>query len=162
MEKLSLFGIGPKIGRIMLPLLAVAITASIVWPQYFYFTHPRPTWMWIPGILILVLGLALWISSGKMLIKYVRETRLMTAGPYGLCRNPLYAAVIMFVIPSVSLLMNSWLVLVASVVGYLVFKRYVRQECDEMKRVFGADYDKYCSETPEFFPFPLKKWFGKK
>jgi protein-S-isoprenylcysteine O-methyltransferase Ste14 len=160
MEKLSLFGIGPKIGRIMLPLLAALITVSILWPQYFWFANPRPVWLWILGIVVLVVGLTLWISSGKMLIKYVRETRLMTTGPYAVCRNPLYAAVILFVIPGVALLMNSWLVLTASVAGYIVFKICVKQECDEVKRFFGEEYERYSSETPEFFPFPLKKWFG--
>jgi protein-S-isoprenylcysteine O-methyltransferase Ste14 len=159
MAKLSLFGIGPRIGRIMLPLLAAAITASILWPQYFWFIHPRPVWLLVLGLLVLVIGLVLWISSGRMLIRAVKDTRLMTTGPYMLCRNPLYAAVILFVIPAIGLLMNSWLVLAASVVGYIVFRGLVRKECEEVEKIFGEEYRKYCSKTPEFFPFPFKKWF---
>ncbi|NCA75106.1 MAG: hypothetical protein EOM90_02115 [Alphaproteobacteria bacterium] len=46
----------------------------------------------------------------------------MTTGPYHYCRNPLYATIILLVIPGLALVVNSWLVLTASLVGYIAFK----------------------------------------
>ena len=161
MEKLNVFGIGPRIGMFALPWLAITITVSILMPQYFHFAFPRPLWIFILGIVILMAGGILWIASGKKIVEVAKEPRLLTTGPFAICRNPLYLAMLMFVIPAISLLMNSWLILTTSVVGYIVFKSCVKQECEEMKRFFGADYEKYCSETPEFFPFAWKRWFRK-
>lgn len=155
MEKLNLFGIGPKMGRIILPWLAVTIIITIIWPQCFWFVHPQPWWLLIIGIVILVAGLLLWMISGKMIVSLKNEPRLLTTGPYALCRNPLYLSMIMFVIPSIALIMNSLLVLTTSVVGYVMFRICISQECDEMHRIFGDEYEKYCRKTPEFFPFPF-------
>ena len=58
--------------------------------------------------------------------------------------------------------MNSWLVFTTSFTGYIVFKTVIKEEYREMEKFFGDDYRKYKEVTPEFFPFPVKKWFEKK
>jgi protein-S-isoprenylcysteine O-methyltransferase Ste14 len=83
----------------------------------------------------------------------------MTTGGYFLCQNPLYASLILLVIPGIALISNSWLILTASVIGYLMFRLNIKSEYSELERVFGESYLKYKSETPEFFPFPIKKLF---
>jgi protein-S-isoprenylcysteine O-methyltransferase Ste14 len=55
--------------------------------------------------------------------------------------------------------MNSWLVLTTSIVAYILFKFYIRKEYAEMEKFFGDEFRNYKSITPEFFPFPVKKWF---
>lgn len=161
MEKLSILGIGPKIGRIALPWLAVAITLSILYPGVFAYLQSRSLVLTIAGIILMVVGVALWFISGKIMVEAVHETKLQTGGPFALCRNPLYSAIILFVIPGLSLVMNSWLIITTCPVAYLVFKRCIREECAELEKVFGEAYKKYCSETPEFFPLNFRKWFGK-
>ncbi len=81
----------------------------------------------------------------------------MTTGTYSLCQNPLYASLILMIIPALSLLLNSWLILTSGIVGFIIFKRFIRQEYAELEKFFGDNYLKYKNQTPEFFPFPVKK-----
>lgn len=161
MDKLSIFGIGPKIGRIALPWLAVTITLSIIYPEAFAWWQPQPVVLLIIGIVLMALGVGLWFWSGKIMVEAVKETKLLTKGPFALCRNPLYGAIIMLVVPGLSLVMNSWLILTTCLVAYLVFRQCIKEECAQLEKIFGEDYKKYCSETPEFFPVNFRKWFGK-
>ena len=54
-------------------------------------------------------------------------------------------------IPALSLMMNSWLVLTSSIVAYIVFKFYIKDEQDELEKVFGEEYLEYKRKTSEFF-----------
>jgi protein-S-isoprenylcysteine O-methyltransferase Ste14 len=87
-----------------------------------------------------------------MLIRAVKEGKLLTSGPYRFCRNPLYSMIILHIIPGVGLMLNSWLMLTSVVVGYIAFKRSIRKEYMEMEGLFGETYREYCRKTAEFFP----------
>jgi protein-S-isoprenylcysteine O-methyltransferase Ste14 len=68
----------------------------------------------------------------------------------------LAVAVLLFIIPALSLLLNSWLVLASNVVGYIVLKIFIGHEYLELEKFFGEEYLKYKSKTREFFPLPIK------
>jgi protein-S-isoprenylcysteine O-methyltransferase Ste14 len=68
---------------------------------------------------------------------------------------------ILMIVPGISLLLNSWLMLTTSLVAYTLFKINIRSEYREMEEFFGDAYREYRKKTPEFWPFPWKKWFGK-
>jgi len=158
MKKLSFFGVGPKIGRVLLPWLAFTILLSWTIPQFFNFTPERNSTLINSGIILLIVGLVFYFSAVRILLKGLEETRLVTKGPYYLCQNPLYVAIILFVIPALALLLNSWLILTSTLVGYILLKIFINKEYVELEKFFGPDYLKYKSETPEFFPLPIKKW----
>ena len=63
------------------------------------------------------------------------------------------------ILPGISLMMNSWLMLIISVIGTLICKIFIKSEYNEMENFFGEEYRKYSETTPEFIPFPLKKIF---
>jgi protein-S-isoprenylcysteine O-methyltransferase Ste14 len=105
----------------------------------------------------MVAALIFYLSTARMLLKGLKETKLMTKGPYRVCQNPLYASLILGLIPALSLIMNSWLVLTSSVIGYILFKIFIKSEYAELEKFFGEDYLKYKKETPEFFPLKIKK-----
>jgi len=102
----------------------------------------------------------MYFLTAPALLKGLKETKLMTTGTFYLCCNPLYSSIILLIIPGISLMMNSWLVLTTSLVAYVLFKIFIKSEYSEMEKFFGDDFKKYRAETPEFFPFPWKKWFG--
>lgn len=160
MNKLNFFGVGPKIGKVLLPWLAVAIVLSVT-TQLFTFTTENTKVLKIIGGVLMAFGLIFYLGTVKMLLKGLKETRLVTSGAFYLCQNPLYAAILLFIIPALSLLLNSWLVLTSSVVGYFIFKVFIKGEYQELEKFFGEKYLKYKSETPEFFPLPIKKWMKK-
>ena len=157
MKKLNFLGIGPKIAVILLPWLGTTIVLSCIHIDFFKFIRHNPQAPHIAGIVLLIIGLVFYFSTVRMLLKGLKETRLMTTGVYGFCQNPLYATLILVIIPALSLLLNSWLILTSSVVGYAIFKRFIRQEYAELEKFFGDDYLKYKDQTPEFFPFLIKK-----
>jgi protein-S-isoprenylcysteine O-methyltransferase Ste14 len=153
MKKLDFFGVGPKIGRIVLPYLASAIALTIIFSRVFTFGEPVRNYLLIAGIVILAAGLILYGSTVRLLLRGLKETRLVTTGTYRYCQNPLYAFIILLIIPGIGLIMNSWLILTTSIIGYMVFKRFIHSEYKEMTDLFGDEYLQYQKRTPEFFPF---------
>jgi protein-S-isoprenylcysteine O-methyltransferase Ste14 len=153
MKQLNFFGAGPKIGRIALPYLAISIILTLVFPHLFSFGAEAKSILFYIGLFMLAAGLIIYGITVRSLLRGLRETKLMVTGAFKYCRNPLYAVIILLIIPAVGLMMNSWLILSTCVVGYVVFKTCIKSEYDEMTAVFGDDYIRYCERTPEFFPF---------
>jgi len=162
MNKLNPLGIGPKIAIILLPWLTASIILSRMPNKYFEFTAGNSHIMHILGMILMLIGLVFYFASVRLLLKGLKETRLITSGPFSVCRNPLYLSLILLIIPALSLILNSWLVLTSSIVGYILFKLFIKSENSELEKFFGEDYLKYKSETPEFFPFLLIQNISKK
>ena len=160
MGKLNFLGIGPKIGIVLLPWLATTIILSSLNKELFIYSSGNQNILLICGIVLMTFGLVFYFSTVRLLLKGLKETRLMTKGAYSLCQNPLYSSIILLIIPALSLILNSWLILTSSIIGYIMFKIFIKKEYIELESFFGEDYYRYRNETPEFFPVPLKKWFS--
>jgi protein-S-isoprenylcysteine O-methyltransferase Ste14 len=160
MKKLNFFGVGPKIAIILLPWLAITITLSCINKSMFNFGHAGSKVLLIAGFILLAFGLVFYFSTVFLLLKGLKNTQLVTNGAFSLCQNPLYSAIVLFIIPSVSLILNSWFILTSACVGYILFKIYIKKEYAELEEFFGESYLNYKNTTPEFFPFPIKKWFS--
>lgn len=157
MAKPNYLGVGPRIARVLLPWLAVTILLSLFFPGIFSFPAYLQPWLFGIGLVWLLPGVIFYAISGKLMTRAVKESRLVTSGPYRFSRNPLYAMVILNIIPGIGLVMNSWLVLTTAIAGYVAFKSCIRGEYEEMSAVFGEPYREYSRKTPEFFPW----WPGK-
>jgi protein-S-isoprenylcysteine O-methyltransferase len=160
MPKLNFLGAGPKIASVLLPWLLTSIILSTHFRKMFSFTSEKSSLLFICGIILLVFGLIFYGSTVRLLLNGLKETRLVTNGAFSLCQNPLYSSIILFIIPALSLIINSWLVLTSSVAGYIIFKLVIKKEYIELEHFFGEDYIKYKNETPEFFPLISKKMFS--
>ena len=139
-------------------------------PDNSYFTYFRNSFVFfspasrilnITGLIFIVTGFALYFSTLPLLLRGIKETRLVTNGAFKVCANPLYASILLFILPGTSFLMNSWLVLTVSVVGYILFRIHIKDEYREMEKIFGEEYVRYKKNTPEFFPFPVFKKASK-
>jgi len=157
MNKMNFFGVGPKIAIVLLPWLGSSIVLSSFNIRVFKYTLEPSGYMITAGILLAALGLVLYFSSLRMLLIGLRGTKLVTKGIYSICQNPLYSSIILIIIPALSLLMNSWLVLTSCLVGYILFKLHIKNEYKELEEFFGEEYLEYKAQTPEFFPLPTKK-----
>lgn len=154
---MDFYGVGPKIGRILIPWWAVTIVLSLT-SGNFRFSPERSARLTIAGAVFLIAGLIFYFTSVKLLLNGLKNGKLVTGGTFFLCQNPLYVSFVFMLIPAIGLLLNSWLVLTTCVVGFILMKVYVSNEYRILEEVFGDDYRKYRAETPEFFPLPLKKW----
>src|SRR5512133_527367 len=99
MEKLSPLGIGPKIGRIAIPYLAIAIGLTLWRPGIFSFGPSLKQPFLVAGIVWLAVGLVFYILTVRSLLKGLRSNKLMTTGAFRYCQNPLYAVMILLIIP---------------------------------------------------------------
>jgi len=160
MKKMDFYGIGPKIGRVLIPWLALTIVLSSISNRFNFYTE-RNSGLTISGAVLLVFGLIFYFSSVRLLLKGLKEGKLVTSGTFSLCQNPLYMSFIWFLIPALALLLNSWLVLTTCVVGFVLLKVYVGKEYLVLEEAFGDEYLKYKNETPEFVPLPFKKWMKR-
>jgi len=160
MKKMDFFGIGPKIGKVFIPYLTMTIVFSCS-SNSFNFYAERNSGMTISGAIFFCFWLVFYFSSVRLLLSGLKEGKLVTRGTFSLCQNPLYISFICFLIPAIALLLNSWLVLTTCLVGFVLLKVYVRKEYEILVEAFGDEYLKYKNETPEFFPFPIKKWMKK-
>ncbi|MFZ4522204.1 MAG: methyltransferase family protein [Bacteroidales bacterium] len=161
MNKLKMFGVGPKIGKTAFPFALFGIIAPLFWPQWFNFVEVLHPFLYPAGLALFITGIISYGVSVKFLLKGLKNTTLVTTGPFYLCRNPLYTSIILLLIPGVSLIINSWPMLMVSIVAYIRFRMLIAAEYTEMATFFGKEWERYRSNTPEFFPFPVKKWFKK-
>ncbi|HNY03062.1 MAG TPA: isoprenylcysteine carboxylmethyltransferase family protein [Bacteroidales bacterium] len=155
MEKLNFFGIGPKMGRIILPWLAITIALSILFPVLFSICSSLRQGLMVTGSLILLTGLVSYFATLRLMLPGIRENRLITGGMYRYCRNPLYSSILLFIIPGLALVMNSWIILTVTPVGYLIMRRFIREEEEMLERIFGEEFRKYRDATPLFVPNPF-------
>ena len=160
MNKLNFMGIGPKVGIFVFPWLALTVFFSLKFKDTFAYLEDTNQIIVIAGIALVSVGLVFYGLTIPSLMKGLKETKLVTTGTFYLCCNPLYASILLFVLPGISLWMNSWLVLTTSISGYIVLKVFIKSEYTEMEKFFGNEYRTYRAETPEFFPFPIRKLFG--
>ena len=128
MKKLSFLGIGPRIAIVFLPWLAATITLSCIKSGVFRYTSEKNKIILFTGIVLMAAGLIFYFSTVRILMAGLKETKLQTKGPYSLCQNPLYAAIFLIIIPALSLLLNSWLVLTSSLAGYIMFRIFINNE----------------------------------
>jgi hypothetical protein len=88
MKKLNFFGAGPKIGRIIFPWLAITIVLTLTVKESFIFTSNRIATLRLAGYIISGIGIILYLTTVRSLLKGLRETKLVTTGGYYLCQNP--------------------------------------------------------------------------
>ena len=100
------------------------------------------------------------ISARAMTIAYNRD-RLTTDGIFGVVRNPIYSAWIVFILPGVMMLCHSWLMLLTPVVAYIAFKSLITRENRYLAERFGQEYEEYRAKVNEIMP-GRKFWARKK
>lgn len=151
-ERLSRWGVGP---RITVPMLLAALLggmATWLWPDV-CIVRAIPRYVAVPcGGVLLAVGLPLWRFAVPAVMRAYNDDRLVTTGVFGLVRNPIYSAWIVFNIPGISLVFRAWPLLLPSLVGYVCFKKLIHRENEYLEERYGEAYRAYKAEVPELFP----------
>lgn len=104
------------------------------------------------AIVLLCLGIPLYITTVKILKTAYTNNELITTGIFSVCRNPLFAVVIFLLLPGITLLFKSWLLLTIPCFVYIMFKLFIPREEYLMEKTFGQAYIDYKNKTPAIFP----------
>ncbi|BAZ03160.1 hypothetical protein NIES37_71730 (plasmid) [Tolypothrix tenuis PCC 7101] len=96
-------------------------------------------------------GFILLASAWEVLYKAQRSHTLATTGPYATIRHPQYLAFITIMFGFL-LQWPTILTLLMFPVLVWMYTRLARQEEREVRAEFGAEYDRYTSNIPAFFP----------
>jgi protein-S-isoprenylcysteine O-methyltransferase Ste14 len=103
---------------------------------------------------VLVLpGLALWLTAVVQLLIGFPRGRLVTEGAYGVCRNPIYSSFALSLLPGLSLVTGTWVYLVVAAVLCLGVRIFIRKEEQDLLRVFGDEYRRYTERVHRIIPF---------
>src|SRR5579872_999582 len=120
----------------------------------------RRDWLILPGDVLATAGLAYSVWA----LAYLRRSfsiipearRLVTGGPYGLSRHPVYLGEIATAV-GVNLATAGWLGGLAIV--YFIGAELLRMRWEErvLSRAFPQDYPAYAVRVPRYFPNPLRQ-----
>jgi protein-S-isoprenylcysteine O-methyltransferase Ste14 len=149
-KRLSRFGIGP---RVAVPSAACALAAwwaTRTWPAIF----SLPLHAGALGAVLLALGLLMWLSGVVTVMRAYNRDELVTSGVFALVRHPVYAGWITLGFPGLALLARSWLILLSSVVGYIIFKSLIHREDEYLEQRFGQAYLDYRGRVNELIAIP--------
>ena len=108
----------------------------------------------VAGIVLLVIGIPMLIVAARAATIAYNSDKLATTGIFGLTRNPIYSARIVFIIPGLVLMSRSWPLFFTPLVAYLVFKARIVRENEYLENRFGDDYRTYKAQVNELVPFP--------
>src|SRR5262249_50775826 len=88
--------------------------------------------------------------------RLVEDHQLVTRGPYGIVRHPIYTAMLGKLIAT-NFAFGHWLGLLIAVpvfvIGTLV---RIRSEEKLLREAFGSQYEDYASRVPAFIPIPAR------
>jgi protein-S-isoprenylcysteine O-methyltransferase Ste14 len=149
---MNIVGQGGKIILFTLPPLIAAIWVHTnepqiaVLPESINFIKPV-------GYLLLFLGLILWGAAVIQLLLGFSKGKLVTAGAYGIVRNPIYSSATFFILPSIALITLTWIYCVVSVFLYIGVMIFIGKEEKQLTEIFGKEYEDYLARVDRLIPF---------
>ncbi len=156
-EKISRWGVGPVFAfwSVGYGIIMLAISRWFA-PVFEINFIPRRVVMGV-GIALLAIGVPFFIRSVKTVMKAYNADRLVIDGTFKYCRHPLYASWVVFLVPGIVLLANSWLGLTTPVFMYAVLRSLVGKEEVYLESVFGQEYLEYKNKVPCILPYGMMK-----
>ena len=149
---MSIVGQGGKIILFMLPSLIAAILVHRYLPHIA--TLPRSIGFIKPvGYVLLPPGLFLWGAAVIQLMIGFSKGKLVTAGAYGVVRNPIYSSVTFFILPAVALITLTWVYFIVSVFLYAGVMIFIGTEEKQLAKAFGKEYEDYMTKVDRLIPF---------
>ena len=158
-KKLTFWGASPVIFLITILYAILIVTVKCFFNSIFKISFIPHQVLKILSIILLSVGIPSYIYTARKLKIAFKEQRLITNGIFSLCRNPLFAVVILLLLPGIILFFNSWLLLTIPCFMYFMFKVFIHREEKLLEKTFGKEYIEYKNNTTAIFP---KIWRYKK
>jgi len=94
-------------------------------------------------IFVLTVGVLTWAWSVGLILSRVPKGELIATGPYAVVKHPLYTSVGLLVLPSLGLLLGTWLGVVIGLAVYVGSRLFAPAEEAELRKTFGITWDAY-------------------
>ncbi|MDP3525366.1 MAG: isoprenylcysteine carboxylmethyltransferase family protein, partial [Hoeflea sp.] len=101
------------------------------------------------------LGIDLWAmktlhEAHTTILPNRGSSHLVTQGPFGFSRNPIYVANMVLMIGIGLLSLNAWFLPLALVNGILTYMLAIRREENHLHAKFGYQFETYCRKVRRF------------
>lgn len=151
-KTMTIWGIGGllALSTTIFAALVVAVNWLIV-PQWRVTLLSERTAL-ITGSISILAGICVLIISARAVTRVFQEGKLATTGIYGIVRNPLYSAWIIFIVPGIVIISRYLLCWLIPVFMYVIFKARIKKENDYLEQQFGDEYRAYREKVGELFP----------
>ena len=150
-EILGRWGVGPLFASMSGIIITVFISIHYAFFSDFNFLIPRTITLPI-GIFLALFGFIMYLLSSIQLHGKFEENKLITHGFYAFSRNPIYSSWILFVIPGVVLIINSFIGILIPIFMYLLFSILVVREEKFLEREYGHEYIEYKRRIGRLIP----------
>jgi protein-S-isoprenylcysteine O-methyltransferase Ste14 len=150
---LSATGVGPLLFVAQLLLAAGAVGAAWLWPNVTRIPV-HSGWLRAVGSVWSLTGVLQWALTLRIFLREFPRGKLIVTGTYRWSRNPLYASLIVFVVPGSALIVGIWPLLAAAFAGAALAYVLVQREERELDVAFGAEWRAYRERTSWLFPLP--------
>jgi protein-S-isoprenylcysteine O-methyltransferase Ste14 len=146
-NKMKITGVAPLIAvPTFVYLIITAIISSLSKPLFSIIQNDSDVLIYT-GVALIIPGVIMVAVCGRRLLKSFDKNKLMTAGLYKIFRDPMYVAYLIFVIPGICLLFNSWLVLTTVLLNYVLYTVLIKREHKYLEEKFGTEYKAYLDKV---------------
>ncbi len=136
------------LGNFLIGALAWALGTLLGGPKiYIETTSAIYTFFILLGFCLIVIGWSIFV-----LAKYQVSQNFTTSGPYKFVRHPIYSAIIFLLNPALAILFQSWLLFLAIIPFYFIWKKAIQNEEKYLEEKFGQNYRLYKNTAWPFFP----------
>lgn len=138
-----LVGSGDRISLLLAPFLVAGGVSNVCYPAFFSVGGPS-TVLRVLALGLLAPGVTIWLWSIALILTRVPRHQLITSGPYAFVKHPLYTSVALLVLPSLGILLDSWLGVVLGGILYAGSRLFSPDEEKSLAESFGLAWDEYC------------------
>lgn len=153
-DRLSRWGVGPRIALAALTYAALAGATTRRWPDACRILFVPYSVFVSLGSLVLVIGVAMLVFAARSATKAYNHDQLVLSGVFALVRHPIYSAWIVLILPGLALFSRSWPQMLTPLVACTVFKLSIRREDEYLRQRFGDVYLDYRARVSELIPIP--------
>jgi protein-S-isoprenylcysteine O-methyltransferase Ste14 len=144
---MKITGVAPLIAAPTFAYLIITVVVSYYTSPLFSIVNNGSNILVYVGIALIIPEIIMVAACGRRLLKSFDKNKLMTDGLYKFFRDPMYVAYLIFVIPGICLLFNSWLVLTTVILNYVLYSTFIKREHKYLEEKFGAEYKEYLDKV---------------
>jgi protein-S-isoprenylcysteine O-methyltransferase Ste14 len=152
-QKMSRWGIGPILILFLVGYVLIMLAINRYYYPYFQIEFIPYHYLKILGVALIAIGILFYLISAVKVMQAYNADRLVTDGIYRCCRHPLYASWVVFILPGIVLLVNSWIILTTPLFAYFILRILVQKEEIYLESVFGSEYRDYKEKVPCILPY---------